>query len=449
MASVVFRLTLFIAFVSTFYSSLLSAQTTERTQSKPEALPTVTPPALTLEALQQMALDRNPTLVQAAAQVRISRGKAMQAGLYPNPTVGYTAEQIGADGTAGELQGGFVQQEIVTRGKLGLSRAKFQQEVVQAEAQFEAQQFRIITSVRKAFYHTLATQRQIEVRQELLGNAEDALQTTKSLLNVGQANRPDLLQAEVQVHRARAALRAAERHYQGRWRELAAYVGVPNLDKTPLSGNLEIAEDEVLDADTIIQQLINCSPQLRAARAEVARDRIGVQRERNEPFPNLQLRVETGYNYETRNTVAGASVGVKLPIWDKNQGTIAQAQAELARAEAEISRIELMLYRKFGETFADYEAALAEARILEQDVLPKTRETYETYREAFEKRRAAWPQVLVAQREYFQFTDEYIDTLLAVRRAEAEINGFFLGDGLDQPTAPTPEGHRDATPRPR
>ena len=85
------------------------------------------PEALSLEDLERMALEQNPTLVQAAMHIQISRGEAMQAGLYPNPTVGYVAEQIGAAGTAGELQGAFIEQEIVTAGKLRLSRAKYLQ----------------------------------------------------------------------------------------------------------------------------------------------------------------------------------------------------------------------------------------------------------------------------------------------------------------------------------
>ena len=79
---------------------------------------------LTLRDLEEMAIQRNPTLAQAAAQVEAARGRALQSGLYPNPTVGYVADRIGAAGTAGELQGAFIDQLIVTAGKLRLSRAK-------------------------------------------------------------------------------------------------------------------------------------------------------------------------------------------------------------------------------------------------------------------------------------------------------------------------------------
>lgn len=405
--------------------------------------------ALSLEDVQGMALQQNPTLVQAAMHIRISRGEAIQAGLYPNPTVGYVADQIGAAGKAGELQGAFIEQEIVTAGKLQLSRAKYLQGITQAEAHFEAQQYRVLSSVRKAFYRTLATKRQVSVRQDLLALAEDALKTTRGLLNVGQANRPDLLMAEVQVYRIRAELRAAERKNEGHWQELVAYVGMPQMPVTELDGKLEINEAEILDRDAVLSNLLSRSPQLRAAWAEIERDRIAVQRERAEPIPNLNVRAETGYNFETDNAVAGLTLGIKLPLYNRNQGSILQARAELARAEAEIVRIDLSLRRRFGEAFGDYAAALAQAQSLQNEALPKSREAYEAYSDAFKNRRAAWPQVLVAQREFIQLSDEYLEILTELREAEADINGLFLGDGLDQPIPPTPEGHRDATPTPR
>lgn len=226
--------------------------------------------------MEQLALERNPTLVQALAQVGVSRGKAIEAGLYPNPTVGYAADQVGAQGKAGEIQGLFVQQEIVRGGKLGLSRAKYQQEEAQSQTQVDAQRFRVLSSVQKAFYQTLTTQRRVEVRRELVTNADDALTTTRGLVNVGQANTPDLLQAEVQAERARAELRAAERKYRGHWQELLAYVGVSELAPSPLVGALEVAESDVLYEQAVINELLQASPQLQAAWQEVARDRIAL-----------------------------------------------------------------------------------------------------------------------------------------------------------------------------
>jgi cobalt-zinc-cadmium efflux system outer membrane protein len=405
--------------------------------------------ALTLASLEELALAQNPTLVQAGAQVRLSRGKALQAGLAPNPEVGYAAEQLGVDGTAGEFHGLFVEQQIVTGGKLQLSRAKFMQEAKQARIQVIAQQHRVLQSVRLGYYEILVRQRRRNVRRELLQNSEETNKTLAELANAGQANQTDVLEGQVQLARSRAELQRAERRLMGAWEELAAVVGQPDLPPMFLEDRLEFGEAERIDRDTALANLLMCSPQLHFVQSEAARDRIAVERERREPIPNITIRGEAGYNAEAEDTVAGLEVGVRLPVWDKNQGTIAQAQAELTRARAEVARVELKLRKQFAEAFADYEAALTLAETYRRDILPTARRTYQTQMESFQNRRAAWPQVVDAQREYLEMYDEYLNNLHDARMAETRINTFFLSDGLSQPQQPTPEGHRDATPRPR
>src|SRR6476620_3226395 len=81
----------------------------------PSRPPEARPQALDLPELQRLALEYSPSLKQAAADVAAARGAAVQAGLYPNPTVGYQGDQIGSGHTAGQ-QGGFVAQTFVTQG---------------------------------------------------------------------------------------------------------------------------------------------------------------------------------------------------------------------------------------------------------------------------------------------------------------------------------------------
>ena len=154
---------------------------------------------LGIEELEGTALRNNPTLAQAAAQVEESRGRAIQAGLLPNPTIGYAGEQMGAQGTAGERQGAYVNQLIPLGGKFRLSRAKFNQEAVVMQWQAKAQQYRVLNGVRMNYFKVLAFCGCDEVRANLLKVAEDALLTTKELVNVGQANRADVLQADIEA----------------------------------------------------------------------------------------------------------------------------------------------------------------------------------------------------------------------------------------------------------
>jgi cobalt-zinc-cadmium efflux system outer membrane protein len=394
--------------------------------------PTPTRASLTLADLDQTALQNNPTLAQAAALVESSKGKALQAGLYPNPTFGYAGERIGAAGTAGEMQGAFIDQTIVTAGKLRLSRAKSSQEVLQTQALALAQEYRVLNSVHISFYRLLALQRLLDVRAQLLKVAEDAVKTTEDLVNVGAANKPDLLQARIEARQERVALENARTQFDAAWKQLAALVGVPNLAQSRLDGDLEAALP-VPDFDATLAHLLDASPEIQVALAEIARSQFGLKREQVEPIPNLQLRVANGYDFETRHDVTSVQVGVRLPVFDKNQGNIQTARAQLGYAQAEFCRVQLSLNQRLARAYARYRTSAATVQAYRKDNLPEAKEAYELYLDSFRKRRAAWPQVLVAQRTYFQISVEYTEALAEMRSAEVAILGLLLVDGLTEP----------------
>ena len=56
----------------------------------------------TLSRLEETAMANNPTLNELAMRVRAARGEHLQAGLYPNPVVGYSGDEIGQEGRAGQ-----------------------------------------------------------------------------------------------------------------------------------------------------------------------------------------------------------------------------------------------------------------------------------------------------------------------------------------------------------
>ena len=80
---------------------------------------------ITLEELQQMALQNNPTFAQAAANIQAAEGRKKQSGLYPNPTVGYQGEQIRGGSFHGGEQGFFVQQDISRHTAMGCTLALY------------------------------------------------------------------------------------------------------------------------------------------------------------------------------------------------------------------------------------------------------------------------------------------------------------------------------------
>ena len=173
--------------------------------------------------------------------------------------------------------------------------------------------------------------------------------------------------------------------------------------------------------------------------AEVVRDEITVQRERVQPIPNAFLRVETGYNWEINLTTVGVQYGWNFPIFNRNQGTIREAMAEVTRARAEVTRLELWTRQRLAEVFAQYQTALATIQTYRAETLPQAREAYQLTLGGYRQRRTPWAQVVLSQRTYSDLVEEYMETLLELRHAETEINGMMLVDGLASPSPRPPE----------
>ncbi len=313
---------------------------------------------ISLDDFERIAMERNPTLKQAAAQFEATLSRSYQAGLYPNPTVGYVEDQIGsfsesrptANGfsvggkpSPGDNVGAFIQWQLVTAGKLRLSRAKFAEEANAARWQAIAQQLRVLNGVRIQFFEVLAAGRLIEINRELSQLNDDAARTTQELANVDQANEPDLLQARIEGRRAKVALRNAESRYRGEWEQLVCLVGAPELRPAPVDASRLEVECPPLDFDGTVVDLLHRSPEIQAALSEIRRDQIMVQRERVEPIPNVVVQAVTGYNYEFGVQTAGVQIGIALPIFNRNQGTIREAMSDLARDHGEHERIALSL----------------------------------------------------------------------------------------------------------
>ena len=395
---------------------------------------------LTLNDLERRALAGNPTVAQVEAIARAVSGRQRQVGLYPNPIIGYAGEEITARDPGRGKHFVWVQQSIITAGKRGLVQRAVEQEAVHAAAEKEMQRHRVVNAVRMGFYEVLAAARLVEIRRELARLAREAVDISEDLFNIGQADRPDVLEVGIEAERAEIDLARAENDFVRAWQELAVVIGEPELPYTPLAGDLE-AELPTVDEAAVREQILKESPELRIARARVAHANASLGRARADRIPNFFVRAGAGYNFD--RTEAGRDVGaefrlevgVPLPIFDRNQGTITQAEAQQRLAEAEVRRTELSLRSRLAAVIRNYRDARRMVERYRQTVLASAQQSYQFYLSRAQEMAAAYPQVMIARRTLGQVRAEYVRALLDARHAAVLLEGFLLTGGLDAPAA--------------
>ena len=407
--------------------------------------------ALRLEELEQRALKNNPTLAQAEAAIRAAEGRRKQAGLWPNPMAGYEGGGLAFDPRVrayGSSHGFFVEQSILTGGKLAKDKAVATQEKNLAEVDAAAQQQRVVNAVRVLFYETLGAQQLVEVRKQLADLTREAVTISEDLFNVGQADRPDVLAAEVELQRAEIEQLRAENNWLRLWQALAAVVNEPSLQTqfkpARLDGSLG-SEAPQFKLDELLATLLRESPEIKAAQTSVARAQAVIARAKAEPVPDVFVRAGAAANNEY-NEIAGrrtgwearVEAGVRLPLFNRNQGNIAAAQADLLNAEREVQRVELELRTRLTESYAAYLNALGMTARYQRDILPRAQQAYDMYLTKFRQMAAAYPQVLIAQRTLFEARSEAIAAQVELWQSVAQLRGLLLMGGLNAPAAMMP-----------
>ena len=406
----------------------------------PELLQEVsTRPARKLSEFIQLADANNPTLKQADAIVRRSESQARQAGLYPNPSVGYQGEQIRGGSFGGGEHGAYIAQSVVLGGKLSSRRNIYEQQKKSDEAAAEVQIDRVHGAVMQFFYKALATQETVVVRRRLLKLSLDAVETVHQLANVGQADAPDILQSEVESEQAKVDYVDAQRDFLKNFRMLAAVAGQSDLPASPLDGALDALPD--IDTDHIIEAIVQDSPAVKQAQIEITVAEAKLKDTKRESIPDLQLKAGEQYNFETVAVLptkavgpqSFASAGINLPVWNRNQGAKQAAEADIELAQQDVQRVKLSVRQRAEPLIQTYLSSMFEADRYRTQLIPRAARAYQLYLQKYQNMAIAYPQVLVSQRTLFQLQASYIQSLSRAWQNAIALQHHALTGGLEAP----------------
>jgi len=396
---------------------------------------------LELTDLIQMTVERNPKLARVQFAVDAARGKALQVGLYPNPTVDVIGDEI-SDVTfpGGIWAAPLVTQEIVTARKLQLNRDAALKEVDQAALSVISERYNLFSSVRQDFFELLTLQRRAEILEAVVKLAESSVDTSEKLLKAKQVARLDVVQLEVDLERYKADLTATRQQIPATYRRLVSSVGVQDLPYQPVKGTLDAPLPEY-DLEKLRAYVLAIHPDIRRAQLGVDANQILLTRARVEPIPNIKL--QGGYTFQGQNAshdwLIGA--GVTVPLFNRNQGNIQAARANIGEAIQQVGAVENDLVYRLSNAYAGYVGNRRMAERYRERIIPRANETYQLALKAYQGGQFEYLRVLEAQRAMANTRLEYIQVLGGMWQQASIISGLMLED--DWPAAPS----RDTNPR--
>jgi outer membrane protein, heavy metal efflux system len=309
---------------------------------------------LTLAQFQQMALTNSPLIRQAAADVEAARGAFIQAGAYPNPTLGLEDSSVGQSSTAGQ-PGAFIEQLIKTGGKLELAQAAAAMDLRNSQIALNRAQSDLATQVRTNYFALLVAQENVKITRSLVRFTDEVYNIQSEQVKHAQAAAYEPLQLRVLAFQARASLVQARNRYVSIWKQLAAALGLPGLPFTQVEGRVDMPLP-LFQYDEVLAHVLTSHTDVATAKNTLQRARYNLRLAQVTPVPDVLVHVGVDHDYtgDPKLIQANVTVGVPVPIWDHNKGGIMQAQGQLLRAVEEEHRVRDDLSTRLADAFERY-----------------------------------------------------------------------------------------------
>jgi len=353
------------------------------------------PSPKTLDEFVSLALQNHPKLRTAQAAVETARGKAVQARLYPNPVIaGFSPQMSGNE----SQWSGTVAQDLVTAGKLRLSQQAALREVQMAEYEFIRARYDVLSEVRQSFYALLVSQRRVEIYQLLMDIAKRSFEIGRQLAEAGEGTKADVLFWSIERDRAEVRLLNASVYIETGRRQVATAIGLPRADVGTIEGDL-FRKLPNFDLKTLQEAVVRSNARPRVAESDIARSQWALERAVVQPIPNVNLM--GGYQRQVGVPAQDqglAQVMMSVPLFDRNQGNIRSARAEIASSRANLRTIEIDLATQTAQAIAAYRTSQRLVEWYEQYILPKARETVQLTQTLYARGEVTFLSLLQAQR---------------------------------------------------
>jgi cobalt-zinc-cadmium efflux system outer membrane protein len=323
-----------------------------------------------LGTLSLAALYFNPALDSARARIAGTEAALVTAGARPNPSLSI-APGIPTPYLL-TLDFAF---PIETAGKRG-HRIQAARSLDQA-ARFDLADsaWTVRSGVRAALLNYLLASQTLESFRSEAEVRKDQVDILEQIFSAGEIPRLDVDLARIELSKTQLTVRTTEGQVGEAKAALAAAIGIPvaglreaqfswpGMDTPPSAESLS---PEEVQRDAVLNRL-----DVRRSLAQYAAAEAGLRLEIAKQYPDINIG--PGYTYEERNSFFTVGFSTTVPLFNRNQGPIAEAEARRQEAAAAFLEKQTQVIAKSERALAVYTAALRE--LAEAQSLRKLQET--------------------------------------------------------------------------
>jgi cobalt-zinc-cadmium efflux system outer membrane protein len=381
----------------------------------------------------------NPSLAAGAHAVSAAEARVTQAGLLPNPEIGFEAENFGG---GGDLDGfnaaestAVISQPILLGGKRGRRRAVAEAEQTLAGRELQGLRLDVVAGTTSAFYRVLGAQQRVALAHELLGLAERFARTVQAKVDAGKVSPIEASRASIEVAQARVGLARAVRELEAVRVLLAATWGSSTATFDRAAGELPEPTDPP-SLGQLRQHLIE-APEVTRLEDQIEREKRILELETSSRVPDLTVSVGPRRFEETGQSAWVARFSLPIPMFDRNQGSRRAAEFDLERTRRDAEAVRVGLEAELASALERLRAVAVEATTMSQEIVPAANAAFAATETGYRKGKLGFLNVLDAQRTLFETRSLLLDSReeYATTRTELErLVGHPLGPMADAPT---------------
>ena len=397
-----------------FFAFIITALLTPQAQAQS---------ALTLEQAYANVLTQNPQVQSYKARVMAAEGHRLQESLMPNPEAVFEAENFGGDNPRNGLDAAEytlgVEQQIEIAGKRSKREQVASIEKQQASQEALAGIQATLAQTKAAYMRVAIAQERLSLAEKRVALAEKTHETIKKRISAAKSADIQHTKADIEVSAAEVEQRKAVKELDIAKTELANLMGASILDagiSSDLSNLPDVPEREVL------MQALEQTPMSTLSQLSVLRENsaLDLARANGVADPTFGLGVRR-FN-EDDGTAFLASVSIPINIFDRNQGKVAEAKANLLTAESDQKVQRLNLTRQAEELLQTLISAKEEVLAYQDGLLPSAQRAYAQAEEGFDRGAFSFLDLLDAQRTLFDVQESHLEALASFHETKSKID---------------------------